>query len=198
MWRLRGEDGAPVNLSLNGTSASRSVQWHLKVQPWPFNCALITFMSWGRQQPQNNPSSFMNSPLGHCPSRPSPGILAAPSDPLLPIPTVCERSGPRSAMPRFFLLRHLAPFTRQPHWLKTGRPYPAGCLEVSVCRGGERSGFGGGQQPTRVRPHQLSMGIYKGSRHLSWPAGFGGSRLGFLPSQRLPAPEMLHCTHFLF
>lgn len=113
-------------------------------------------------------------------------------------PPVCERSGPSSAMPRFFLLRHLAPFTRQPCWLKTGHPYPTGFLEVSGCREGEQSGLGGGQQPTRVRPHQLSVGIYKGSRHLSWPAGFGGSRLGFLPSQRLPAPEMLHCTHFLF
>lgn len=49
-------------------------------------------MSWGRQQPQNNPSSFMNSPLGHCSSRLSPGILAAPSNPLLPIPYV-NRAG---------------------------------------------------------------------------------------------------------
>lgn len=94
MWRARGEDGAPVNLFLNGTFGSCSVQWHLKVQSWPFNCALITFMSWGRQQPQNNPSSFMNTPLGHCPSRPSPGILAAPSDPLPPIPQYVNGAGP--------------------------------------------------------------------------------------------------------
>lgn len=86
MWGLRGEDGEPVNLILNGTLGPFSVSWHLKVQPWPFSCALITFMSWGRQQSQNNPSSFMNSPLGHCPTRLSPGILAAPSDPPLSIP----------------------------------------------------------------------------------------------------------------
>lgn len=36
----------------------------------------------------------MNSPLGHCPSRPSPGILAAPSDPLLPIPQYVNGAGP--------------------------------------------------------------------------------------------------------
>lgn len=155
-------------------------------------------MSWGRQQPQNNPSSFMNSPLGLCPSRLSPGILAAPSNPLPPILPICERSRLGSAMPRFFLLRHLAPFTHQPCWPKTGPPIPTQFSEVSGCWRGEQSWLGGGQQPTRVRPHQLSMGIYKGSRHLSWPAGFGGSRLGFLPSRRLPASEMLQCTHFLF
>lgn len=33
MWRVRGEDGAPVNLSLNGTLGPCSVQWHLEVQP---------------------------------------------------------------------------------------------------------------------------------------------------------------------
>lgn len=36
----------------------------------------------------------MNSPLGHCLSRLSPGILAAPSHPLLPIPQYVYRVGP--------------------------------------------------------------------------------------------------------
>lgn len=156
-------------------------------------------MSWGRQQPQNNPSSFMNSPLGHCPSRPSPGILAAPSDPLPPIPQYVNGAGPSSAMPRFFLLRHLAPFTRQPCWLKTGHPYPTGLLEVSGCRGGERTGLGGGQRPTRVRPHQLSVGIYKGSRHLSWPAGFWRTQAGISaqPKASCSRNASLHPLSFL-
>lgn len=82
-----------VSLSLNGTLDSRRVQWHIIEQLWPFNCALITFMSGGRQQPQNNPPPFMNSPLGHCQSRPSPGILAAPRDPLLPVTPVRDGVG---------------------------------------------------------------------------------------------------------
>lgn len=183
-------DGAPVNLSYNGTSSSCNVLWHLKVLPWPFNCALITFMSWGRQQPPNNPSSFMNSPLGHCPSRPSPGFLAAPDNPLLPVPQYVNGAAPVQQCHGAFcsgiwLLSH------QPYWLRTGSLTQ---LEVSGCWGGEQSGLGGGQQPTRVRPHQHSVGIYKGSRHLSRPAGFGRSRLGFLPSQRLPAlPALPKC-----
>lgn len=80
-------------ISQNGTLDPRRVQWHFIEQLWPFNCALITFMSRGRQQPQNNPSSFMNSPLGHCQSRPSPGTLAAPRDPLLPLTPVLDGVG---------------------------------------------------------------------------------------------------------
>lgn len=60
-WRAKkGGDETSVSLSLNGTLDPRRVQWHIIEQFWPFSCALITFMSGGRQRPQNNPPPFMN------------------------------------------------------------------------------------------------------------------------------------------
>ena len=68
MWGVRGEVGAPVNLFLNGTLGPFRVQWHLKVQPWPFSCALITFMSWGRQQSQKTHHLLWNHHWGIVPA----------------------------------------------------------------------------------------------------------------------------------
>lgn len=191
-WCVRREDGASVSLPLNGTLDPRRVRWHFIEQLWPFNCALITFMSRDRQRPQNNPPSFMNSPLGHCQSRPSPGTLAAPS---IPSRRSCWLQHCHGSFCRgICLLSHVGHVGS-----KQGALAQLGVLEKSERWGGEQSWLRDGQPPKHVSPHQLSMDDWEGSQlFFLWQVGLGGSRLGVLSSQRLPSLEMLHCTHFLF
>lgn len=198
MWGGRGGDGGPVNLSLNGTLGPCSVQWHLKVQPWPFNCALITFMSWGRQQTTKQPIVFYELTTGTLSQPPITWDLGCPQySPPADLP-VC-RAGQDQQCHSFFckgiwLLSHVSHIGSE-----LGPPTQLGLLRLVGVREMSREGWVAvSSQPVSGPSAQCGHLLYKGSQHFSWPVGFGGPKLGFLPSERLPAPEMLDCTQFLF
>lgn len=94
---------------------------------------------------QNNPSSFVHSPLGYCPSRLSPVILAAPFDPLLLIPLFSNATLLSVEASDFFhmssVLAELSSFTLlggcQQRMLNelSGDQQPTSCLAPSSQRG---------------------------------------------------------------
>lgn len=187
VWRV---DGPSVSLPPNGTLDPRRVPWHFIEQLWPFNCALITFMSRGRQQPQNNPPSFMNSPLGHCQSRPSPGTLAAPTTP---------PAGPADFSIAMVLSAEASVSFHMSAMLAQNRgPSPSWVFWRKVNVGeASRIDFEMVNRQSMSAPINSAWTTEKAANFL-WQVGLGGSRMGVLSSQRLPSLEMLHCTHFLF
>lgn len=78
-------------------------------------------------------------------------------------------------------------------------PRPAGCFWRTV-NVGETSGFDCEMvdRQSMSAPINAAWTSLNVANIFSWRVGLGGSRLGALSGQRLPSPEMLHCTHFSF
>lgn len=78
-------------------------------------------------------------------------------------------------------------------------PRPAGCFWRTV-NVGEASGFDCEMvdRQSMSAPINAAWTSLNVANIFSWRVGLGGSRLGALSGQRLPSPEMLHCTHFSF